>query len=91
MRAPTNRSTRRLAEPDHLVDQGLQRRQAHAAGDEQQVAVGAGVQAEVAQRRPQAQHVADVGLADERGADRAAVAGLDVQLHGAVGARRVRR
>ena len=40
--------------PGDLVDQGLQRREPHAAGDEQQVPVGVGVAGEVPDRRARA-------------------------------------
>src|SRR3954453_7567375 len=79
------------AEAGDLVDQRLQRRQAHASGDEQQVAVGVLGQYELAERRAETEDVPDVHLPDQNGADRASVAGLDVDLEGAVRSRRVGR
>ena len=57
----------------------------HAAGDEQQIAIGVGAEGEGADRWPQAEDVADPDAAYQRGADRSAVACLDVQLENAIG------
>ncbi|KWV32191.1 hypothetical protein AWV63_13575 [Micromonospora rifamycinica] len=71
-----------------LFDQGAQRGQPGAAGHQQQVAV-AQVQAGVV-GRAEVQQLAGAYLMHEAGRDGAGGHGTDVQLHGAVGAWRVR-